>query len=143
MPTTFRLNSALTSGPYAGDYNWNTGFNWDTGTIPANGANLVLPTLSAAYTSIDDIPFIDGITLSIGNSVTLIVAQGETDVQNMNAFGTNSLYRVDGTAIVSIASGLGGTYAVNGPTALLNTDSIWSAPSISSVGHYLSETTRI
>jgi hypothetical protein len=120
MPTTFRLNSALTSGPYAGDYNWNTGFNWDTGTIPANGANLVLPTLSAAYTSIDDIPFIDGITLSIGNSVTLIVAEGETDVQNMNAFGTNSLYRVDGTAIVSIASGLGGTYAVNGPTALLN-----------------------
>jgi hypothetical protein len=120
MPTTFQLNSTLTSGPYAGDYNWNTGLNWDSGTIPANGANLVLLTLSAAYISIDDIPVIEGINLSIGNSVTLIVAEGETDVQNMNAFGTNSLYRVDGTAIVSIASGLGGTYAVNGPTALLD-----------------------
>jgi hypothetical protein len=120
MPTTFQLASTLTSGPYAGDYNWNTGLNWDSGTIPANGATLDLPTLGTAYTSIDDIPFIEGITLSIGNSVTLIIAEGDTDVQNINAFGTNSLFRTDGTAIVSINNGLGGAYAVNGPTALLD-----------------------
>jgi hypothetical protein len=120
MPTTFQPNSTLTSGPYAGDYNWNTSVNWDSGTIPATGANLVLPTLSAAYTSVDDIPFIDDITLSIGNSVTFIVAASETGVENINLFGTDSLFRTDGTAIVSIGIGLGGAYAVNGPTASLD-----------------------
>ena len=80
----------------------------------------MLPTLAAAYTSIDDIAFIDGINLSIGNSVTLIVAEGDTSVENINAFGTNSLFETEGNAIVSIGNGLGGTYAVDGPTASLD-----------------------
>ena len=80
----------------------------------------MLPTLAGAYTSVDNISFIDGINLSIGNSVTLIVAQGDTGVENINAFGTNSLFETKGTAIVSIGNGLGGTYAVDGPTASLD-----------------------
>ncbi len=120
MPTTFQLNSALVGGTYAGDYNWNTGLNWDSNTIPTDGANLVLPTLSGAYTSVDDIPSISGVTLSLGNSVTLIVALGDTSVENINAFGSNSLFRTDGTSTVSISNGLGGAYEVNGPTAHMN-----------------------
>ena len=100
--------------------NWSTGSNWDTGAVPGNGANIVLPTLAGAYTSIDDISFIDDINLSIGNSVTLIVAEGDTSVENINAFGTNSLFETQGNAIVSIGNGLGGTYAVDGPTASLD-----------------------
>jgi Hint domain len=120
MATTFQLKSALTSGRYNGDYNWNTGLNWDSGTIPATGDVLVLPTEATAYTSVDDLPFIDDITLSIGDDVTFIVAEGETGVENINAFGNNSLFQTDGTAIVSISVGLGGTYKVNGPTASLD-----------------------
>ena len=120
MPTTFELNSVLTSGPYTGDYNWNTGLNWDSGTIPTNNASLVLPTLSGAYTSVDDIPSISGINLTIGNSVTLIIAAGDTDVQNINGFGTNSLFQTDGSSTVTIGNGVGGTYAVNGPAATLD-----------------------
>ena len=119
MPT-FQANSALTSGTYTGDYNWNTGLNWDTGTVPTDGANLVLPTLSAAYTSVDDIAAISGLNLSIGDNVSLIVALGDTSVENINAFGNNSLFQTDGSSTVSIGNGLGGTYAVNGPTASLN-----------------------
>ena len=100
--------------------NWSIGANWDPGTVPGNGANIVLPTLAGAYTSIDDLPFIDGINLSIGNSVTLIIAEGDTGVENINAFGTNSLFETQGNAIVSIGNGLGGTYAVDGPTASLD-----------------------
>ena len=99
---------------------WSTASNWDTGTIPANGDNIVLQTLAGAYTSIDNIPFIEGINLSIGNNVTLIVGEGDTGVENINAFGTNSLFETQGSAIVSIGNGLGGTYAVDGPTASLN-----------------------
>ena len=116
MPT-FQLNSVLVGGTYAGDYNWNTGLNWDSGTVPTDGANLVLPTLSVAYTSVDDIPFIQGLNLSIGNNVTLIIALGDTSVENINQFGSNSLFETAGTAIVSIGNGLGGNYAVVGPTA--------------------------
>ena len=86
--------------------NWSVGANWDTGTVPPNGANIVLPTLATAYTSTDDIPFIDGLNLSIGNSVTLIVGEGDTGVENINAFGTNSLFETQGTAVVSIGNGL-------------------------------------
>ena len=120
MPTTFQTISHLTTGPYSGDYNWNTTLNWDTGTVPTNGANVVLPTLSAAYTSVDDISAISGLTLSIGANVSLIVALGDTSVENINAFGANSLFQTDGTSTVSIGNGLGGTYAVNGPTATMN-----------------------
>ncbi len=119
MPT-FEANSVLTSGTYKGDYNWNTGLNWDTGTVPTDGANVVLPTLSAAYTSVDDIPAISGLNLSIGDNVSLIVALGDTGVENINAFGNNSLFQTDGTSTVSIGNGLGGDYAVNGPTASLD-----------------------
>ena len=80
----------------------------------------MLPTLAGAYTSIDNLAFIDGINLSIGNSVTLIIAEGDTGVENINAFGTNSLFETQGNAIVSIGNGLGGTYEVNGPTASLD-----------------------
>ena len=118
MPT-FQTNSALTTGTYTGDYNWNTGVNWDTGTVPTDGANIVLPTLSAAYTSVDDIHSISGLNLSIGDNVSLIVALGDTSVENINAFGNNSLFQTDGTSTVSIGNGLGGDYAVNGPTASL------------------------
>ena len=41
-------------------------------------------------------------------------------MENINAFGTNSLFETEGTALVSIGNGLGGTYAVNGPTAILD-----------------------
>ena len=80
----------------------------------------MLPTLAGAYTSTDNLAFIDGINLSIGNSVTLIIAEGDTGVENINAFGTNSLFETQGIAIVSIGNGLGGTYAVDGPTASLD-----------------------
>ena len=99
---------------------WSTDSNWNPEAVPGNGANIVLPTLAGAYTSIDNIAFIDGINLSIGNSVTLIVAEGDTGVENINAFGTNSLFETQGNAIVSIGNGLGGTYAVDGPTASLD-----------------------
>ena len=100
--------------------NWSTASNWNPAGPPGNGDNIVLQTLGGAYTSIDNIPFIDGINLSIGNSVTLILAEGDTSVENINAFGTNSLFETEGTALVSIGNGLGGTYAVNGPTAILD-----------------------
>ena len=100
--------------------NWSTGSNWDPATVPADGDNIVLPTLAGAYTTVDNIPFIDGINLSIGNSVTLIVGEGDTGVENINAFGTNSLFETKGSAIVSIGNGLGGFYAVDGPTASLD-----------------------
>ena len=99
---------------------WSTASNWTPAAVPGNGANIVLPTLAGAYTSVENIPFIDGINVSIGNSVTLIVAEGDTEVENINAFGTNSLFETQGSAIVSIGNGLGGTYAVDGPTASLN-----------------------
>jgi hypothetical protein len=99
---------------------WSVPSNWDAGAVPDSGANIVLPTLATAYTSIDDIPFIDGLNLSLGNSVTLIIAEGETSVENINAFGTNSLFETEGNAIVSIGNGLGGAYAVDGPTASLD-----------------------
>ena len=100
--------------------NWSTGSNWDTGAAPDSGANIVLQTLGVAYTSIDDIPFIDGLNLSIGDFVTLTIAEGDTSVENINAFGTNSLFETEGNAIVSIGNGLGGAYAVDGPTASLD-----------------------
>ena len=100
--------------------NWGTGSNWNPAGPPGNGDNIVLPTLAGAYTSVDNIPFIDGINLSIGNSVTLIIAAGDTSVENINAFGTNSLFETQGNAIVSIGNGLGGAYAVDGPTASLD-----------------------
>jgi hypothetical protein len=99
---------------------WSTASNWNPAGPPGNGDNIVLPTLAGAYTSIDDIPVIDGINLSLGNSVTFIVAEGDTGVEDINAFGTNSLFETQGAAIVSIGNGLGGTYAVNGPTAILD-----------------------
>ena len=99
---------------------WSTASNWDADAIPGDGENVVLPTLATAYTSIDDIPLIEGITLSIGDNVTLIVAEGDTNVENINAFGANSLFETKGTALVSIGNGLGGTYAVDGPTAILD-----------------------
>ena len=80
----------------------------------------MLPTLAGAYTSTDNLAFIDDINLSIGNSVTLVIAEGDTGVENINAFGTNSLFETQGNAIVSIGNGLGGTYAVDGPTASLD-----------------------
>ena len=100
--------------------NWSTGANWDTGAVPDSGANIVLQTLGVAYASIDDIPFIDGLNLSIGDFVTLTIAEGDTSVENINAFGTNSLFETEGNAIVSIGNGLGGAYAVDGPTASLD-----------------------
>ena len=100
--------------------NWSTASNWDPAAVPVNGDNIVLPTLAGAYTSVDNLAFIDDINLSIGNSVTLIIAEGDTSVENINAFGTNSLFETQGSAIVSIGNGLGGTYAVNGPTASLD-----------------------
>ncbi len=99
---------------------WSTNSNWNPVGLPGNGDNIVLPTLAGPYTSVDNISFIDGINLSIGNSVTLIVGQGDTGVENINAFGTDSLFETKGSAIVSIGNGLGGTYAVDGPTASLN-----------------------
>ena len=65
--------------------NWSTGSNWNPAGPPGNGDNIVLPMLGGAYTSVDNIPFIDGINLSIGNSVTLIVGEGDTggSVQRM------------------------------------------------------------
>ena len=119
MPT-FQANIPLATGTYTGDYNWNTGLNWDTGTVPTDGANVVLPTLSAAYTSVDDINAISGLNLSIGDNVSLIIALGDTSVENINAFGNNSIFQTDGNSTVSIGNGLGGTYAVNGPTASMN-----------------------
>jgi hypothetical protein len=80
----------------------------------------VLPTLSTAYTSVDDISSISNLNLSIGNNVSLIVALGDTSVDNINQFGANSLFQTDGTSTLSIGNGLGGTYAVNGPTATMN-----------------------
>jgi hypothetical protein len=100
--------------------NWSTDTNWNPVGIPGNGANIVLPTLAGAYTSTDNLAFIDDINLSIGDSVTLIIAEGDTGVENINAFGTNSLFETQGNAIVSIGNGLGGTYAVDGPTASLD-----------------------
>ena len=99
---------------------WSTASNWNPAGIPGNGANIMLPTLAGAYTSIDNLAFIDNINLSIGNSVTVIIAEGDTGVENINAFGTNSLFETQGNAIVSIGNGLGGTYAVDGPTASLD-----------------------
>ena len=100
--------------------NWSTASNWNPAGPPGNGDNIILPTLTGAYTSVDDFAFIDSINLSIGNSVTLIIAEGDTGVENINAFGTNSLFETQGNAIVSIGNGLGGTYAVDGPTASLD-----------------------
>ena len=100
--------------------NWSTDSNWNPVGIPGNGANIMLPTLAGAYTSTDNLAFIDDINLSIGNSVTLVIAEGDTGVENINAFGTNSLFETQGNAIVSIGNGLGGTYAVDGPTASLD-----------------------
>ena len=100
--------------------NWSTDTNWNPVGIPGNGANIVLPTLTGAYTSTDNLAFIDDINLSLGNSVTLIIAEGDTGVENINAFGTNSLFETQGNAVVSIGNGLGGTYEVNGPTASLD-----------------------
>ena len=100
--------------------NWASPVNWDTGEVPGDGDNIVLPTLAGAYTSVDDLPFIDGINLSIGNFVTLIIAEGDTSVENINEFGTNSFLETQGNAIVSISNGLGGAYAVDGPTASLD-----------------------
>ena len=100
--------------------NWSTDTNWNPAGPPGNGDNIELPTLAGAYTSTDNLPFIDGINLSIGNNVTLIIAEGDTGVENINAFGTNSLFETQGSAIVSIGNGLGGTYAVDGPTASLD-----------------------
>ena len=99
---------------------WSTDSNWNPVGIPGNGANIMLPTLAGAYTSTDNLAFIDDINLSIGNSVTLIIAEGDTGVENINAFGTDSLFETQGNAIVSIGNGLGGTYEVNGPTASLD-----------------------
>ena len=50
----------------------------------------------------------------------MIIAEGDTGVENINAFGTDSLFETQGSAIVSIGNGLGGTYAVDGPTASLD-----------------------
>ena len=80
----------------------------------------MLPTLGGAYISVDNLAFIDGINLSLGDFVTLIIAEGDTSVDNINAFGTNSIFETQGNAIVSINNGLGGTYAVDGPTASLD-----------------------
>ena len=106
------------TNPAGGD--WGTDTNWNPVGIPGNGANITLPTLAGAYTSTDNLAFIDDINLSIGNSVTLIIAEGDTGVENINAFGTNSLFETQGSAIVSIGNGLGGTYSVDGPTASLD-----------------------
>ena len=106
------------TNPFGG--NWASPVNWNPGEVPEDGDNIVLPTLTGAYTSVDDLPFIDGINLSIGDSVTLIIAEGDTSVENINAFGTNSFFETQGNAIVSISNGLGGTYAVDGPTASLD-----------------------
>jgi hypothetical protein len=99
---------------------WSTASNWNPMAVPVTRDNIMLPTLAGAYTSIDNIAFIDDINLSLGNNVTLIVAEGDTGVENINAFGTNSLFETQGNAIVSIGNGLGGTYAVDGPTASLD-----------------------
>ena len=99
---------------------WSTESNWNPAGLPGNGDNIVLQTLVGAYTSVDNIPFIDGINLSIGDNVTLIIAEGDTGVENINAFGTDSLFETQGNAIVSIGNGLGGTYEINGLTASLD-----------------------
>ena len=45
--------------------NWSDKSNWNPTAVPMNRDNIVLPTLAGAYTTVDDIPFIDGINLSI------------------------------------------------------------------------------
>ena len=40
-----------------------------------------------------------GLNLSIGNNVTLIIALGDTSVENINAFGANSLFETAGSRI--------------------------------------------
>ena len=53
------------------------------GSAPAgDGANIVLPTLSAAYTSVDDLNSISGVNLSMGDNVSLIIALGDTSVDH-------------------------------------------------------------
>jgi hypothetical protein len=69
------------ANPAGGD--WGTDTNWNPVGIPGNGANIMLPTLAGAYTSTDNLSFIDDINLSIGNSVTLIIAEGDTGVENI------------------------------------------------------------
>jgi autotransporter passenger strand-loop-strand repeat protein len=123
MPTTFQLVSKLSSGTYSGDYNWNTGSNWDTASIPGDGASLILPTGAFAYTSVDDIPSLQNINLTLGNNVTLIVGLGDNVVvQNINGFGTSSTFQTDGTA--EIVTALAGAYVVNGAAASLQIDGI-------------------
>ena len=62
------------------------------------------------------------INLSIGNSVTLIIAEGDTGVENINAFPAPARSsRRKWSAIVSIGNGLGrAPTPVDGPTASLD-----------------------
>ena len=47
------------TNPAGGD--WSTESNWNPAGIPGNGANIMLPTLAGAYTSVDNLAFIDDI----------------------------------------------------------------------------------
>ena len=108
MPT-FKTVQALSAGPYAGDYNWNTNANWDV--FPTSGSTLALP--NGSYTSVDDISQLNNLTLSIGSGVTFIVATGDTlGLQNFNQFDSSAKFQVDGSA--TIANGAGGKYVVDG-----------------------------
>lgn len=114
MPTIFKQGSAITSGPYAGGYNWNSAANWVGGVIPGDNSQLVLP--NGPYTSVDDIPSIFVGTLQIGNNVTLIIAPGDSTIQNINSMGTGSLFQSDGFA--DLQEAVGGAYAVTSTGSL-------------------------
>ena len=69
----------------------------------------MLPTLAGAYTSTDNLAFIDALT-SRSETLSHWHRRGRYPGGNINAFGTNSRFETQGNAIVSIGNGLGGTY---------------------------------
>ncbi|MBL8821320.1 MAG: hypothetical protein JNJ77_01940, partial [Planctomycetia bacterium] len=90
-----------------GSGNWNTATNWNTGTIPANGDDVIIPDLGA-----------------IGEDLTITYSSGSV---SLNSISTAEKLQVSGSTLTTnIISGTGtltissGTATINGTSSISN-----------------------
>jgi len=111
---TFVPVSKLSSGPFAGDYNWNTTSNWSPGQIPvaADDVTFASVTPGEAYSTVDDIASLSLGDLSVGAFVRLFIGIGNSLTVD-NIITNDGVIQVDNGATLTVAAGgsaAGGAY---------------------------------